>query len=721
MEHWHIGHDDPHSVIAYLESLRSSLGCPLIVCFDYFDTVVVREVEPEHTKKLASSLLSILLKGCISGQELYQYRQRLELDLTNQNGERYGELDFSLDDFAARFWTVLQEEEICLEQCHGLRHQERFVQSLLNIEVAVEQAVQTPCPHVSHVLHALRDKGFSLFLLSDFYLPEPFFLEMMRSVGLAPFFRRIYVSSTHGKGKGSGLLYKKFLDEIRCTPDHVIMVGDNPHADIAMARQAGMKTIQVNRQRQGVIQNTIRRTDKRRNDRQAPVFEVVPMADVPFREMGCSLWLFIHRLFATLLEQGASAVFFLSKEGELLQRLFELYQKNLFNHVLIPSHYLLASRKATFLASLRPLEQEDFHRLFDHYRDISLREFLLSLNFDAVIIARLCASVPFDCDERIPDLQHHPVFTGLKEQKLFIDTYEKQRLEQAANFRMYLDTFGVDYHFESMHLVDVGWKGSIQDNIFFILGGQVTVHGYYIGSLNATERSEKNRKTGLLFDNYPDPSPYFHVFNNNRSLYEMMLGASHGSADCYLTEKQLVEKGRTETLEIHETKGTGEARLHIMVQDLPEERELYLRTIKPLQECYFNSFRSLTSRYLKTGCHPPDADWFARHHARMVFLPTSEEIDFYQKLYHFENFGIFGFTAFDATQKFRLFERLKNLKNIVRHPGVLESGVWPPILLRNFGVGFWQHIDGRRRFFRTFGRFHRRYFKRSVPGNDNAV
>jgi FMN phosphatase YigB (HAD superfamily) len=720
MEHWHIGHDDPQSIITYLDALRSSLRCPLIVCFDYFDTVVVRNVEPEHTKKLASSLLSILLKGHVSGPKLYRYRQKLELELTNQNGERYGELDFSLDDFAARFWAVLQEKEIGLKQCHGLRHPESFVQTLLNIEVAVEKAVQTPCPQVLHVLHALREKGFPLFLLSDFYLPEPFFLEMMRGVGLDTFFRRIYVSSSHGKGKGSGQLYKKIFDEIRCTPDQVIMVGDNPHADIAMARQAGVKTIQVYRQHQEHFYSTFRRTRKKRIERPEAVLEAVPMADVPFREMGGSLWLFIHRLFTALQEQGVTTVFFLSKEGEFLQRLFEFYQKNLFNHVLISSHYLLASRKATFLASLKALEQEDFHRLFDHYRDISLREFLQSLNFDASIITSLCGSVPIDCDERIPDLQRHPEFANLIGNKLFADTYEKQRTQQAANFRRYLESFGVDYHVESLHLVDVGWKGSIQDNIFFILGGQVTIHGYYIGSLNATERSEKNRKTGLLFDNYPAPSPYFHVFNNNRSLYEMMLGASHGSADCYLTEKQLADKRRTEALVIHETLNTEEDRLHIMVQDLPEERELYLHTIKPLQECYFDSFRDLISRYLRAGCRIADVDWFAQHHARMVFLPEPEEIDFFQKLYHFENFGIFEFTTFDTSQKFSLFERARNLKNIVRNPGVLESGIWPPIVLRHFGVGFWQCVDGRRRFFRTFGRLHQRSLERSVPGNGNA-
>jgi hypothetical protein len=144
-----------------------------------------------------------------------------------------------------------------------------------------------------------------------------------------------------------------------------------------------------------------------------------------------------------------------------------------------------------------------------------------------------------------------------------------------------------------------------------------------------------------------------------------------------------------------------------MVHDLAEERALYDGTIKPIQDQLFMLCQAMTSAFLTTGCRLADAEWFARHHARMVFLPKPVEIDFFQKMYHLENFGIFEFTDFAVSHNFTLFERLNNLKNILRHPGVLESGVWPPVILRRFGVGFWQGIDGRHRFFRAFGRLRR--------------
>ncbi len=147
MDHWTIGRDNPLALVAHLEKLRSAAGQPFLVCFDYFDTVVTREVEPEQTKKIASNLLSVLLNGSFSGAELYRYRQQLELEMTNHNAEQHGELDFKLDDFAARLWSTLQEQaEPYGWQKSGIQSSADFVLALQHIEVAVEQAVQIALP-----------------------------------------------------------------------------------------------------------------------------------------------------------------------------------------------------------------------------------------------------------------------------------------------------------------------------------------------------------------------------------------------------------------------------------------------------------------------------------------------------------------------------------------------------------------------------------------------
>lgn len=691
MEEWLIGRERPETVVAFISGWMASSGKPAIICIDYFDTIVTRTVVPEHTKKIASELLNRLLGGRFSGVELYRLRQQLELTLTNCNAETNGELDFCLHDFGNRFWFFLREHD----EGHIAMSRQQFVAALLSIEVAVEKAVQEVCPQVVDVLQRLREQGFPLILVSDFYLPEKHFLDILKALEIDAMFSRIYISSSHGKSKGSGKLYAQIAGDHRCSPDRMLMIGDNLHADIAMARQFGIRTLHLRRPARQDRQELAKETGVH------PYFNELPL-NGHFSEMGCSLWLFTHRLFSELWQQGARDVFFLSKEGEYLKKLFVLYQTEVFGAELIPSHYLVASRKSTFLPSLRQLDEEDFLRLFAHYRDISISDFLQSLNFQCDVIDTLCCQLAVDCRQRFFDLRNREEFRQLLELPLFREEYENRRTEQRLHFKQYLDSFPVDRSDGRLYLVDVGWKGSIQDNIYHMFEQKLEVNGYFIGSFNATERSGKNRKKGLLFDNYQQLSPFYHVYNNNRSLFEMVLGATHGSADRYVRTQQFCQKTAHAGLEIFSRINTDSGELCVVVLDLPEERVLFKAAIQPLQDNMTRLFSYISKGYLRSGCSVPDAGWFARCHARMVFTPKKEEVDFFAGLYHLENFGIFEYTNFQADPRLSLRERYRNLRSLLRDPSILESGIWPPVILRRLGLGFLQGLDGRRRLHRNF-------------------
>jgi hypothetical protein len=269
-------------------------------------------------------------------------------------------------------------------------------------------------------------------------------------------------------------------------------------------------------------------------------------------------------------------------------------------------------------------------------------------------------------------------------------------LEQKRYFLDYLDSFDVDYRQNGLDLVDVGWKGSIQDNIYHILSGEVAARGYYIGLWNSTERVEGNTKKGLLFDNSITSTPYLNVYNNNRSLFEMVLGASHGSADYYKNTSHEIE------LEYPSVKNKTIISQNVATLDHDKERRLYQIHIKPLQEEMLDLHSELNLAYI-IDRSLPSQKWFAKIHARMVYLPTQEEIKWFEALYHLENFGIFEFTNFETKHDFSLTERLRNLINIIKDSAVLETGVWPPVILRRFGVGHWQSVDGRRRYVKEFG------------------
>jgi len=698
MDTWIIGQQSPKAVF---EQLLAGDDKPTnqVFCFDYFDTLIVRAIQPEYTKQLAARLHTKVLKVQLSPERLYAIRQGIEKQLCEESVAAGGELEFYLIDFAKSYYHVLQSE--AGESLNSFS-EDHFREIILDIEVAVEIAVQRPCLESIELLYALKKSGQTVVLVSDFYLPGSHFQKLLQHFDLLDLFDHVYISSDHKLAKGSGRMYSKICGDLDCEPKQILMIGDNPHADIAMAKEQGCRTMHVqNPEQQNFYDLWNPREMHDRKNVSRRFADAVPAQGV-FPEMAATLWYFTWLLLKELIRQNISNVFFFSKEGEFLKKLFDQMQKDIYGRARVKSHYLLVSRKATFLASLRPLDQENFSRLFSHYRDISLRDFLLSLNIEESVATSLCSDLQLDFKTRIPDLQNSPEFAKLLQFEAFQQEYERRRSQQRNNFSHYLSSFGIDYRKDGLTIVDVGWKGSIQDNVYHILQGKVAMHGFFLGSLIATEKKENNTKIGLLFDDNPEPSPFFHVFNNNRSLFEMMLGASHGSADGYFTQDQYGQLPPGHQRVVRETISTQSGDICVSTLDFPEERALYKERIEPLQKEFLKAALQFNHAYILSGCTAPDPVWFARKHARMVFTPSKTEVDFFEQLYHLENFGIFEYTNFLAGEKLTLKQRLKNLRNIVRDPAILESGFWPPIILRRLGLDLYRHIDGRKRLRREF-------------------
>jgi FMN phosphatase YigB (HAD superfamily) len=694
---WTIGNDSPSDVCLFLQQ-QADAGVT-IFCFDYFDTLVVREIEPEFTKQLAARLHSQLLYNLLPPERLYAMRQQLERVLCEHRAASGGELEFYLDSFAHVYRALLREE---LGDIAPLRDADRFAECILSIETAVEKIVQQPCQDVMEVLAWLRERGMSTVLISDFYLPGRCFDIMLENMGIDEQFDHVFVSADYALAKSSGRLYEKVCETLNCEPEQMLMIGDNPDSDVVKASEKGLGCLYLMNPRQKAYYAQWRPDMLTEPTRMKPRFTEAVSAEGVFKEMSSTLWCFVWKLFEELRRKKVRDVFFFSKEGEFLKKLFDRLQDDLFGCRVIRSHYLLVSRKATFLASLRPLDAEDFSRLFAYYRDISPRDFLLSLNIEESAAASLCEEVGVDYQARLPDLQNRPEFRRLLNSEPFRHLYETRRTDQQKNFITYLDSFGVDYTKDGLTIVDVGWKGSIQDNIYNILRGCVRMQGYYAGFLIAAEKQERNRKRGILFDNTCPQLPHFNVYNNNRSLFEMMLGASHGSADGYFTPEQFARLPDDHQREVRRRVATEDGELLIATLDLPEERKLFAEKIRPLQEQMYADAGKLNRAFLRSGCSLPEPEWFARRHARMVFTPTLEEIEFFERLYHLENFGIFEYTDFRTEEDLSLRRRWRNLVEMRKNPAVLEMGTWPPIILRRLGLDFYRHINGYRRYRREF-------------------
>ncbi|WP_149535702.1 HAD family hydrolase [Siccirubricoccus phaeus] len=643
------------------------------IAFDIFDTLVCRSITPEHVKRLALARLARRLGlklGDAAG--LYEARRRIEAELCRGNADLHGELEFRHADMARELHAALAAQGLT-----PLPEAADFAALLLACEVAVEREVLRPIPGAAAALAALRAAERRLVAVSDFYLPEVVLRGLLARCGISLEGVPLFVSADHMASKRSGRLYQLVLGALGLSPPQLMMVGDNAHSDIAMARAAGCAALQVDaaaqhafyaRAEAGVCSPLRARTAWREAVGAAP----------GLRGAAPALVLFIERLYAAARQDGLRHLFFLAREGQVLLRLFERYQDclGLAPGERIACHYLLASRRACYIASLGPLEAEEFALLFRQYRRISLGEFLASLRIPAEQAGIFAQAIGTTLDAVEEDFPTSACFARLRALPAFAAAYEALRHGQQANFRAYLAGFGVDFARHPLALVDVGWKGTIQDCIAAALGAGVTLQGYYLGLLQAGQ--EMAGKRGLLFSNIGHATPGFRIFAENRALFEILLHADHGSALSY----ERLPDGRVE------------ARL----EAAPEELDYISRSVAPVAAAVVASAEALMR--LRHDSALPEHEWerfVLDCHADLVFRPWDTSAAWLLQASHRENFGVFRLSSFRQGAAPGLPARLRWTLRLLRRPReMLQPSFWPALTLHRQGSALLAWLYGWR-------------------------
>ncbi|TDH61043.1 HAD family hydrolase [Dankookia rubra] len=628
-----------------------------VIAFDIFDTLLRRTVTPEHVKRLALDRLARRLALPLDAAALYALRHRIEAELCRANADRHGELEFRHDDMARALHAELRAAGTLglPEDAAG------FAAALLACEMAVEAEVLQPVPEAVAALDHLRQRGRRIAVVSDFYLPGASLRRLLAGCGIALDAVPLFVSCDRMASKRSGRLYAAVLQELGICGADLLMVGDNPHSDGVMALAAGCRSLLVDAAAQHAFYA--------RAEAGATAPAVARQAwDAPLRERGLllaapSLVLFIERLYAAARRDGRRELFFLAREGQPLLRLFERYQDllGLEGPDRIACHYLLASRRACFIASLRPLPDEDFAGLFRQYRRISLGEFLASLRIPEDAAARIAAALGTTLDRVEADFPTSGCYARLRALPAFADDFEALRRTQRDNLRTYLASFGTDPARDGLALVDVGWKGTIQDFIAAALGPAVPVLGYYLGLLAAGQPLAG--KQGLLFSDAGGQSAGFRVLAENRSLFEILLCADHGSA---LSYDRSQDGGIVPRLE-----------------EAPEEAAYLRDQVAPVADRVLRAAEALLRARLRYAV--ADRHWLdfvLDRHAGLVFRPWDAAAGWLLRAKHRENFGVFRLSGFTAGAAPPLLARMRYSAGVLVRPRqALESSFWPALTL----------------------------------------
>lgn len=639
-----------------------------IVALDVFDTLVERSIRPEHVKILACDRLARQLGlRDAGGQDLYALRQGIERSLGQRARAETGETEFRHAEMALALHASLRAGGLLTADVDAAG----FAAIALRAELAVERQVLRAKQGAVAALEGARRRGQRVLLLSDFYMPADAVAALLAHAGIDDsLYEALHVSCDRGMSKRTGRLYDLVLRELGAEPGSVTMIGDNPHSDLAMARARGLRAVLVEDAAQVAFYASRAAEVARGRDVLARLRGLIDAPDAPaehVRQVVPALLLFTERLHAEARRRGIAHLFFLAREGQVLRHLFDVWQDalGLPPAERIATHYVLASRRACYIASLGPLPEEDFAALFAQYRRISLADFGRSLGFTAEEAEALAASIGVDPHAPEADFPESRAYRALRAAPAFRALYEARRREQRDGLRAYLSGFGVDLERHPLAVVDCGWKGSIQDFLRGALPPTVAVEGFYIGLLAAGQPLAG--KTGLLFSNVGGLSRDYVVFAENRSLFEVVLCADHGSAARY--------------------RRLPDGRVHVDCTEDPEERRFVEGVAMPVVRDLLEVFREVAA--LRAMTVLPRPEWekaVAGFHAELVFRPWQRQAGWLLRAHHRESFGVFHLNRVAANAARPTAERLRFLGALLRRPRqVLNGSFWPASAIHAHG------------------------------------
>lgn len=358
-----------------------------------------------------------------------------------------------------------------------------FVESSLNIDVSVEIGCQYGNQKIISMLRKEKAKGKQIFLVSDFYLPMEAYHDFLVNLQCEDLFDKVYVSESFNKTKAHGDLYDYILKENSIKADEVVMIGDSTHSDMKMAREHGLHSIWY----------------------------------FPLRH---KLW----TNFSRLTKRDFS-------NSQLKKRFHELFHHSTFAEYAIPLYYFSGKLSEEMKPNMGGQIELNF---------LARGGFFMKKAYDAYqkLVVPLSEII-----------KTHYFLNSRKVVFLAKDAYKKIDGSDETDFTLQKDYLLAHSDHGKFYMVDEGWYNHSQQMLTEMLN--IETFGYYIGSCRKEKLQYDDRchRKGLLFEMRDDNktlSPFFGIFCTNRSMYEQLLSAPHGSVRKYKSlkdgEAQVEEK-----------------------------------------------------------------------------------------------------------------------------------------------------------------------------------
>ncbi|WP_424195043.1 HAD family hydrolase [Ampullimonas aquatilis] len=457
-----------------------------VVSFDVWDTLLRRHCHPDAIKARVAQIFLLSYRQFILPQfqdvfQLLKARQQVEHDIGVQSKNAGHDFEYAIAE-VLQGWI----QKVCIEEPANLPE---LVEAFIRVEIEQERAMIYADPHIEKILeqHSAAKKIF----ISDFYLSADHLHGLLEQVGLRHYFDHGYSSSDHRLSKASGRLFDHVVANTQLDKQSLKHYGDNPHADVKMPTKVGIANERFLPESEHQARLTREQIFTSRNlaiqQLRSVGLQALESHSGPdeikrlVAETGLLFIGFALYIQQQIVEQGQEAVFFFTREGEFFRQIYEvLRQHDVLGAPVPPAGLLEVSRVATFGPSLREISTHELMRLWSQYSSQNMASLFKSLNVMAADYQIYLDKHQVPLDE----VMHHP-WKDQRVQALFADMHftavlGAQLQSDQTMLRNYLIERGLTDDLKKVAIVDIGWRGTIQDNISYLYP-QTELTGYYLG------------------------------------------------------------------------------------------------------------------------------------------------------------------------------------------------------------------------------------------------
>ena len=572
--------------------------------YDFFDTIVHRDCNPEVVLYEWANKMERELEFKYNSSDLYRIRK-----ISENNARRdLRKEEVKYEELMKWVYDSLEITDISLD---------KFVQVSLKLDIEAES---NHCLCNSDTINEIKDlynRGDKIVVISDFYAGKALISSIAKKLKFDRYIYEYFVSSDCGCRKSSGRLYEYVLERYNIEKSELSMKGDNINSDVKIPMKIGIDSVlyECDSKKKTIF-------DEKELQTKLSKYMNKGIKVNPLRLYIQEISYFVDGLYRNLIRDNVRCVCFCSREGQMLKLLFDTYQTLIYGDVKIKSKYLLVSRAATLLPSLDALDKEDFSAMFCQYKKICINDFMRSLQFNDKEINEVLKYNGINAYSEEKEVDNEVVF-ALKKNLVFRRLYEEKRITQKDNFLKYIEELECSEE-NYLNIVDIGWKGTIQDNIQRIVGNKKIVRGYYLGIIG-TEYGiiNDNCKTGILFSDVPVESKNNWIFKKRYAFYEKIFTADHGPVLSYSKEKD-------------------EKIVPIIGKMDKEEAALY-EFIKQYQKQFILDFKYLIIQYWKNSVYLPyDLAYYTAKtslYRQCCLYPKMYRFEHYTRELFVENFG----------------------------------------------------------------------------------